>query len=173
MGIQNQTRPWLRFSSDAQGYATGQFGKNYPGDRTNSAYRAWFRRMVRKPLSPCRRRGTGRVDVSAKNPAQLKICRGAPIAGTDVDDPAEDLVFGRMASRRWRIPVLTCKRMETDPGVLDTRAELARRVSATMPLLLLAQQLLAIHIWSHHREVSENGGRMKVAPNRMWFAPAC
>jgi len=154
-GIQ-KVDPTLAEVLKTQGYATGQFGKNHLGDRneflpTVHGFDEWFGNLyhLNAEEEPEERDYPGQ-----KNPEYLKKYgpRGVLHAwATDVDDPADDPIFGRMGKQKVEnTGMLTRKRMETfDHEVLGHTLDWLDRSGKDDKPFFCWFNSTAIHIWSH------------------------
>ncbi|BDG05676.1 arylsulfatase [Anaeromyxobacter oryzae] len=162
IGIPGSTRgiqksdPTLAEVLKAQGYATGQFGKNHLGDRneflpTVHGFDEWFGNLYHLNAEE----EPEELDYPGqKNPEYLKKFgpRGVLHAwATDKDDPTTDPKFGRVGKQRIESTgPLTRKRMETfDQEVTnETLSWLDKAVKSGKPFFCWFNTT-AIHIWSH------------------------
>lgn len=154
-GIQKED-PTLAEVLKSQGYVTGQFGKNHLGDRneflpTVHGFDEWFGNLyhLNAEEEPEQLDHPGQ-----KNPEYLKKYgpRGVLHAwATDVDDPTEDPVFGRVGKQRIEnTGMLTRKRMETFDGeVLEKTLDFLDRAGKTGKPFFCWFNTTAIHVWSH------------------------
>ena len=154
-GIQKED-PTLAEVMKSQGYATGQFGKNHLGDRneflpTVHGFDEWFGNLYHLNAEE----EPEQLDYPGhKNPEYLKKYgpRGVLHAwATDVDDPTEDPVFGRVGKQKIEnTGLLTRKRMETFDGeVLEKTLNFLDRAGKDDKPFFCWFNSTAIHIWSH------------------------
>jgi len=155
LGLQKED-PTLAEVLKAQGYATGQFGKNHLGDRneflpTVHGFDEWFGNLYHLNAEE----EPEQLDYPGqKNPEYGKKFgpRGVLHAwATDKDDPAEDPIFGRVGKQKIEnTGMLTRKRMETfDSEVLDKTLDYLERVGKGDKPFFCWFNTTAIHIWSH------------------------
>jgi len=157
-GIQKED-PTLAEVLKSQGYATGQFGKNHLGDRneflpTVHGFDEWFGNLyhLNAEEEPEQRDYPGQ-----KNPEYKKkyAPRGVLHAwATDVDDPTEDPVFGRVGKQKFvNTGMLTRERMVSFDGeVLDKTLDFLDRVGKDDKPFFCWFNTTAIHIWSYPPE---------------------
>lgn len=154
-GIQKED-PTIAEVLKSQGYTTGQFGKNHLGDRneflpTVHGFDEWFGNLYHLNAEE----EPEQLDhPSHRNPEYLKKYgpRGVLHAwATDVDDPTEDPVFGRVGKQKIEnTGLLTSKRMETyDREVLDKTLDFLDRSAKDDKPFFCWFNSSAIHIWSH------------------------
>jgi len=152
-GIQKED-PTLAEVLKSAGYKTGQFGKNHLGDRneffpTMHGFDEWFGNLYHLNAEE----EPEELDYPGqKDPEYGKKYgpRGTFHAwATDVDDPTEDPVFGRVGKQKIEpTGMLTRKRMETfDSEVLDKTIDWLNR-NKDGPFFCWFNTT-AIHIWSH------------------------
>jgi arylsulfatase len=154
-GIQKED-PTLAEVLKSQGYVNGQFGKNHLGDRneflpTVHGFDEWFGNLYHLNAEE----EPEQLDYPGqKNPEYLKRYgpRGVLHAwATDVDDPTEDPVFGRVGKQKIEnTGLLTRKRMETFDGeVLEKALDFLDRSGKDDKPFFCWFNSTAIHIWSH------------------------
>ena len=172
-GIQKED-PTLAEVMKSQGYATGQFGKNHLGDRneflpTVHGFDEWFGNLYHLNAEE----EPEQLDYPGhKNPEYLKKYgpRGVLHAwATDVDDPTEDPVFGRVGKQKIEnTGLLTRKRMETFDGeVLDKTLNFLDRAGRDDKPFFCWFNSTAIHIWSHSPKDISRRPSTKDAPRKM------
>ncbi|AKC85886.1 arylsulfatase [Pseudoxanthomonas suwonensis] len=155
LGLQKED-PTLAEVLKAQGYATGQFGKNHLGDRneflpTVHGFDEWFGNLYHLNAEE----EPEQLDYPGqKNPEYTKKYgpRGVLHAwATDKDDPTEDPVFGRVGKQKIEnTGMLTRERMQTFDGeVLDKTLDYLERVGKGDKPFFVWFNTTAIHIWSH------------------------
>ena len=153
-GIQKED-PTLAEVLKSQGYATAQFGKNHLGDRneflpTVHGFDEWFGNLYHLNAEE----EPEELDYPGqKNPEYQKKFgpRGVLHAwATDVDDPTDDPVFGRVGKQKIEnTGLLTRKRMETFDGeVLDHTLNWLDRVGKEDKPFFCWFNTTAIHIFS-------------------------
>ncbi len=155
LGLQTED-PTLAEVLKSQGYATAQFGKNHLGDRneflpTVHGFDEWFGNLyhLNAQEEPEQLAYPGQ-----KKPAYLAKYGPRDVLytwATNVDDPTEDPVFGRVGKQRIeKRGQLTRKRMETfDTEVLDATLKYLDRVGKSGKPFFVWFNTTAIHIWSH------------------------
>ena len=154
LGIQKED-PTLAEVLKSQGYATAQFGKNHLGDRneflpTVHGFDEWFGNLyhLNAQEEPEQLDYPGR-----KNPAYLAQFGPRDVLhtwATNVDDPTEDPVFGRVGKQKIeKRGQLTRKRMETFDGeVLDATLKYMDKVGKGDKPFFVWFNTTAIHIIS-------------------------
>ena len=155
LGLQKED-PTLAEVLKSQGYATAQFGKNHLGDRneflpTVHGFDEWYGNLyhLNAQEEPEQLAYPGQ-----KNPEYLKKYGPRDVLhtwATDVDDPTEDPVFGRVGKQKIeKDGQLTRKRMETFDGeVLDKTLTYLDKVGKGDKPFFVWFNSTAIHIWSH------------------------
>jgi arylsulfatase A-like enzyme len=162
IGIPGSTRgiqavdPTLAEVLKAQGYTTGQFGKNHLGDRneflpTMHGFDEWFGNLYHLNAEE----EPEELDYPGQKNADYRKTygpRGVLHAwATDKDDATTDPKFGRVGKQKIEdTGPLTRKRMETIDGeVLEHTLDwLERSVKSGKPFFCW-HNTTAIHIWSH------------------------
>ncbi len=154
-GIQKED-PTIAEVLKSQGYTTSQFGKNHQGDRneflpTVHGFDEWFGNLyhLNSEEEPEELDYPGQ-----KNPEYLKKYGPRGVLhtwATDVDDPTEDPVFGRVGKQKIEnTGKLTRKRMETfDSEVLEKTLDWLDRTAKGDKPFFCWFNTTAIHIWSH------------------------
>jgi len=154
LGIQKED-PTLAEVLKSQGYVTAQFGKNHLGDRneflpTVHGFDEWFGNLyhLNAQEEPEQLDYPGR-----KNPAYLAQFGPRDVLhtwATNVDDPTEDPVFGRVGKQKIeKRGQLTRKRMETFDGeVLDATLKYMDKVGKGDKPFFVWFNTTAIHIIS-------------------------
>ena len=155
LGLQKED-PAIAALLKAQGYATGQFGKNHLGDRneflpTVHGFDEWYGNLyhLNAEEEPEQLAYPGQKHPEYK-------ARYAPRGvmhtwATSVDDPTEDPVFGRVGKQKIEnTGPLTRKRMETFDGeVLDVTLKYMDKVGKDDKPFFIWFNTTATHIWSH------------------------
>ncbi len=155
LGIQKED-PTLAEVLRSQGYATGQFGKNHLGDRneflpTVHGFDEWFGNLYHLNAQE----EPEELDYPGqKNPAYTAKVGPRDCLhtwATDVDDPTEDPVFGRVGKQKIeKVGQLTRKRMETfDTEVLNATLRFMDKVGKSDRPFFVWFNTTATHIWSH------------------------
>jgi arylsulfatase A-like enzyme len=155
LGIQKED-PTLAEVLKSQGYATAQFGKNHLGDRneflpTTHGFDEWFGNLYHLNAQE----EPEQLDYPGqKNPKYLEKYGPRDVLytwATDVDDPTEDPVFGRVGKQKIeKRGQLTRKRMETfDQEVTDVTLKYLDKVGKGDKPFFVWYNTTAIHIWSH------------------------
>ncbi len=155
LGIQKED-PTLAEVLKSQGYATAQFGKNHLGDRneflpTVHGFDEWFGNLYHLNAQE----EPEQLDYPGqKNPAYKEKYGPRDVLyawATNVDDPAEDPVFGRIGKQKIeKRGQLTRKRMETfDSEVLDATLKYMDKVGKGDKPFFVWFNTTAIHINSH------------------------
>lgn len=155
LGIQKED-PLLSEVLKSQGYATAQFGKNHLGDRneflpTAHGFDEWFGNLYHLNAQE----EPEELDYPGqKNPAYKAKFAPREVLhtwATDVDDPTEDPVFGKVGKQKIeKCGPLTRKRMETFDGeVLDMTLKYMDKVGTGDKPFFVWFNTTAIHIWSH------------------------
>ncbi|SPQ00808.1 Arylsulfatase [Candidatus Sulfobium mesophilum] len=158
LGIQKED-PTLAEVLKSQGYATAQFGKNHLGDRneflpTVHGYDEWFGNLYHLNAQE----EPEQLDYPGqKNPEYIKKFGPREVLytwATNVDDPTEDPVFGRVGKQKIeKKGPLTRKRMETfDQEVTDATLKYLDKVGKGDKPFFVWFNTTAIHIWSHPTE---------------------
>ena len=155
LGIQKED-PTLAEVLKSQGYATAQFGKNHLGDRneflpTVNGFDEWYGNLyhLNAQEEPEQLAYPGQ-----KHPEYLAKFGPRDVLhtyATDVDDPTEDPVFGRVGKQKIeKDGQLTRKRMEGFDGeVLDKTLAYMDKVGKGDKPFFIWFNSTAIHIWSH------------------------
>jgi arylsulfatase len=154
-GIQ-KTDPTLAEILKAQGYATGQFGKNHLGDRneflpTVHGFDEWFGNLYHLNAEE----EPEELDYPGqKHPEYTKKYGPRGVLhtwATDKDDPTTDPKFGRVGKQRIEdTGPLTRKRMETiDAEVTAETLKWLDRAAKSGKPFFCWYNTTAIHIWSH------------------------
>ena len=155
LGIQKED-PTLAEVLKSQGYATAQFGKNHLGDRneflpTVHGFDEWFGNLYHLNAQE----EPEQLDYPGqKNPSYRERYGPRDVLhtwATNVDDPTEDPVFGRVGKQKIeKKGQLTRKRMETFDGeVLDTTLKYMDKVGKGDKPFFVWFNTTATHIWSH------------------------
>jgi len=155
LGIQKED-PTLAEVLKSQGYATAQFGKNHLGDRneflpTVHGFDEWFGNLYHLNAQE----EPEQLDYPGqKNPSYREKYGPRDVLhtwATNVDDPTEDPVFGRVGKQKIeKKGQLTRKRMETFDGeVLDTTLKYMDKVGKGDKPFFVWFNTTATHIWSH------------------------
>ena len=158
LGLQKED-PTLAEVLKSQGYVTAQFGKNHLGDRneflpTVHGYDEWFGNLYHLNAQE----EPEQLDYPGqKNPEYTKKFGPREVLytwATNVDDPTEDPVFGRVGRQKIeKKGPLTRKRMETfDQEVTDATLKYLDRVGKGDKPFFVWYNTTAIHIWSHSTE---------------------
>jgi arylsulfatase len=162
IGIPGSTRgiqksdPTLAEVLKAQGYATGQFGKNHLGDRneflpTVHGFDEWFGNLYHLNAEE----EPEELDYPGqKNPAYKQKFGPRGVLhtwATDVDDPTTDPKFGRVGRQKIEdTGPLTRKRMETfDAEVLTATLKWMDTNGKSGKPFFVWFNSTAIHVWSH------------------------
>jgi arylsulfatase A-like enzyme len=155
LGIQKED-PLLAEVLKSQGYVTAQFGKNHLGDRneflpTVHGFDEWFGNLyhLNAQEEPEWLEYPGQ-----KNPAYKEKFGPRDVLytwATNVDDPTEDPVFGRVGKQKIeKRGQLTRKRMETfDQEVTDATLKYLDKVGKGDKPFFVWFNTTATHIWSH------------------------
>ena len=154
LGIQKED-PTLAEVLKSQGYATAQFGKNHLGDRneflpTVHGFDEWFGNLYHLNAQE----EPEQLDYPGqKNPAYKEKFGPRDVLhtwATNVDDPTEDPVFGRVGKQKIeKRGQLTRKRMETFDGeVLDATLKYMDKVGKGDKPFFVWFNTTAIHIIS-------------------------
>jgi len=155
LGIQKED-PLLAEVLKSQGYVTAQFGKNHLGDRneflpTVHGFDEWFGNLyhLNAQEEPEWLEYPGQ-----KNPAYKEKFGPRDVLytwATNVDDPTEDPVFGRVGKQKIeKRGQLTRKRMETfDQEVTDATLTYLDKVGKGDKPFFVWFNTTATHIWSH------------------------
>jgi arylsulfatase A-like enzyme len=155
LGIQKED-PTLAEVLKSQGYATGQFGKNHLGDRnehlpTVHGFDEWYGNLyhLNAQEEPEALEYPGQKDPAYKEKYGPRDVLHT--WATDVDDPTEDPVFGRVGKQKIeKDGQLTRKRMETFDGeVLDVTLKYLDKVGKGDKPFFVWFNTTAVHIWSH------------------------
>jgi arylsulfatase A-like enzyme len=155
LGLQKED-PTLAEVLKAQGYATGQFGKNHLGDRneflpTVHGFDEWFGNLYHLNAEE----EPEQLDYPGQKNAEYEKKfgpRGVLHAwATDKDDATEDPIFGRVGKQKIEnTGRLTRERMQTFDGeVLDKTLDYLERVGKGDKPFFCWFNTTAIHIWSH------------------------
>jgi arylsulfatase A-like enzyme len=155
LGIQKED-PTLAEVLKTQGYATAQFGKNHLGDRneflpTVHGFDEWFGNLYHLNAQE----EPEQLDYPGKkNPAYLEKYGPRDVLhtwATNVDDPTEDPVFGRVGKQKIeKNGQLTRKRMETFDGeVLEMTLKYMDNVGKGDKPFFIWFNTTATHIISH------------------------
>ncbi len=155
LGIQKED-PTLAEVLKTQGYATAQFGKNHLGDRneflpTVHGFDEWFGNLYHLNAEE----EPEQLDYPGqKIPAYQKKYAPRGVLhtwATNVDDPTEDPVFGRVGKQKIEnTGPLTRKRMETfDAEVTDMTLKYMNQVAKDNKPFFIWFNTTATHIWSH------------------------
>jgi len=158
LGLQKED-PTLAEVLKSQGYVTAQFGKNHLGDRneflpTVHGYDEWFGNLYHLNAQE----EPEQLDYPGqKNSEYTKKFGPREVLytwATNVDDPTEDPVFGRVGRQKIeKKGPLTRKRMETfDQEVTDATLKYLDRVGKGDKPFFVWYNTTAIHIWSHSTE---------------------
>jgi len=155
LGVQKED-PLLAEVLKSQGYVTAQFGKNHLGDRneflpTVHGFDEWFGNLyhLNAQEEPEWLEYPGQ-----KNPAYKEKFGPRDVLytwATNVDDPTEDPVFGRVGKQKIeKRGQLTRKRMETfDQEVTDATLTYLDKVGKGDKPFFVWFNTTATHIWSH------------------------
>lgn len=169
LGLQKED-PTLAEVLKSQGYATAQFGKNHLGDRneflpTVHGFDEWFGNLYHLNAQE----EPEQLDYPGqKNPDYTKKFGPRDVLytwATNVDDPTEDPVFGRVGKQKIeKRGQLTRKRMETfDQEVTDATLKYLDKVVKGDKPFFVWYNTTAIHIWSHptnkYVQMAVNEGR--------------
>jgi arylsulfatase A-like enzyme len=157
-GIQKED-PTLAEVLKSRGYATAQFGKNHLGDRneflpTVHGFDEWFGNLYHLNAQE----EPEQLDYPGqKNPAYKEKYGPRDVLytwATDVDDPTEDPVFGKVGKQKIeKKGQLTRKRMETfDAEVLDATLKYMDKVGRGGKPFFVWFNTTATHIWSHPQQ---------------------
>ena len=155
LGLQKED-PSIAEVLKSQGYSTAQFGKNHLGDRnehlpTVHGFDEWFGNLYHLNAQE----EPEQLDYPGqKNPAYTVKYGPRDVLhtwATDVDDPTEDPVFGRVGKQKIvKDGQLTRKRMETfDSEVLDFTLKHLDKVGKSDKPFFVWFNTTAIHVWSH------------------------
>jgi len=154
-GIQRED-PTLAEVLKSQGYATAQFGKNHLGDRneflpTVHGFDEWYGNLyhLNAQEEPEELDYPGQKNPhTRKSTVHETFCTPGP---TNVDDPTEDPVFGRVGKQKIeKDGQLTRKRMETFDGeVLDMTLKYMDKAGKGDKPFFVWFNTTATHIWSH------------------------
>jgi len=154
-GIQKED-PTLAEVLKSVGYNTAQFGKNHLGDRneflpTLHGFDEWFGNLYHLNAEE----EPEELDYPGQKHPEYRKKYGPRgvlhTVATNVDDPTEDPVFGRVGRQTIEnTGPLTRKRMETfDSEVLDHTLNYLDRVGKSDKPFFVWFNTTAIHIWSH------------------------